>query len=76
LAGNPKKYSVSWIAKRIKGRGSNLLRDRFQQLKEWRPGHLWAPSCYHKTFKKSFIKKHFAIGGAWLGSGGEIKPVI
>ena len=43
----PPKYSVSWIAKRIKGRSSKLLRDRFQQLKEWCPGHLWAPSCYH-----------------------------
>jgi len=20
---------------------------RFRQLKEWCPGHLWAPSCYH-----------------------------
>ena len=29
----------------------------FPQLKEWCPGHLWAPSCYHKTFKKSFINK-------------------
>jgi hypothetical protein len=26
---------ISWIAKWIKG------------LKEWCPGHLWAPSCYH-----------------------------
>ena len=56
----PPKYSVSWIAKRIKGRSSkqNLLekaftekcfavRDKFPQLKEWCPGHLWAPSCYH-----------------------------
>jgi len=43
----PPKYSVSWIAKRIKGRSSKLLRDRFPQLKEWCPGHLWAPSCYH-----------------------------
>ena len=38
---------ISWIAKRIKGRSSKLLRDRFPQLKEWCPGHLWAPSCYH-----------------------------
>jgi putative transposase len=52
----PPKYSVSWIAKRIKGRSSKLLRDKFQYLREWCPGHLWAPSCYHKTFKKSFIK--------------------
>jgi putative transposase len=43
----PPKYSVSWIAKRIKGRSSKLLRDRFPQLKEWCPGHLWAPGCYH-----------------------------
>jgi len=43
----PPKYSVSWIAKRLKGRSSKLIRDRFSQLKEWCPGHLWAPSCYH-----------------------------
>jgi hypothetical protein len=43
----PPKYSVSWIAKRIKGRSSKLLRDEFPQLKVWCPGHLWAPSCYH-----------------------------
>jgi hypothetical protein len=41
------KYSVSWIAKRIKGRSSKLLRDQFLRLKEWCPDHLWAPSCYH-----------------------------
>jgi hypothetical protein len=41
------KYSVSGIEKRIKGRSSKLLRDQFPQLKEWCPGHLWAPSCYH-----------------------------
>ena len=62
----PPKYSVSWIAKRIKGRSSKLLRDRFSQLKEWRPGHLWAPSCYHKTFKKSFIKNASqSVGQGW-----------
>jgi hypothetical protein len=44
---NPPKYSVSWIAKRIKGRSSKLLRDMFPYLKEWCPDHLWAPSCYH-----------------------------
>jgi len=43
----PPKYSVSWIAKRIKGRSSKLLRDRFPYLKEWCLDHLWAPSCYH-----------------------------
>ena len=44
---SPPKYSVSWIAKRIKGRSSKLLMDRFQHLREWCPDHLWAPSCYH-----------------------------
>jgi putative transposase len=43
----PPKFSVSWIAKRIKGRSSKLLRDQFPRLKEWCPDHLWAPSCYH-----------------------------
>lgn len=36
---HPPEYSVSWIAKWIKGRSSKLLRDRFPQLKEWCPGH-------------------------------------
>jgi putative transposase len=71
----PPKYSVSWIAKRIKGRSSKRLRDQFPKLKEWCPGQFyadfpkgnqilqskigqyWAPSCYHKTFQKSFINK-------------------
>ncbi|MHC1610801.1 MAG: transposase [Candidatus Methanospirareceae archaeon] len=38
--------SARW-RKRLKGRSSKLLRDRFPQLKEWCPGHLWAPSCHH-----------------------------
>jgi len=62
----PPKYSVSWIAKRIKGWSSKLLRDQFPRLKEWCPGHLWAPSCYHKTFKKSFIKNASqSVGQGW-----------
>ena len=62
----PPKYAVSWIAKRIKGRSSKLLRDQFPQLKVWCPGHLWAPSCYHKTFQKSFIKNASqSVGYGW-----------
>ena len=64
----PPKYSVSWIAKRIKGRSSKLLRDQFPQLKVWCPGHLWAASCYHKTFQKSFIKN----ASQSVGHGGEV----
>jgi len=45
----PPKYSVSWIAKRLKGRSSKLLRDRFPELKDLCLGYLWAPSCYHES---------------------------
>ena len=39
---------------------------RFRQLKEWCPDHLWAPSCYHKTFRKSFIKNASqSVGHGW-----------
>jgi REP element-mobilizing transposase RayT len=62
------KYSVSWIAKRIKGRSSKLLRDQFPRLNEWCPDHLWAPSSYHKTFQKSFIKN----ASQSVGHGGEV----
>ncbi|MDI6810810.1 MAG: IS200/IS605 family transposase [archaeon] len=42
------------------------VRDRFSHLKEWCPDHLWAPSCYHKTFKKSFIKNASqSVGHGW-----------
>jgi len=43
----PPKYSVSYIAKRIKGRGSRELRKAFPHLKEWCNKSLWAPSCFH-----------------------------
>jgi putative transposase len=43
----PPKYSVSFIAKRIKGKSSRVLRKEFPHLKEWCRDHLWAPSCYH-----------------------------
>ena len=43
----PPKYSVSFIAKRIKGRSSRELREAFPHLKEWVGIGLWAPSCFH-----------------------------
>ena len=43
----PPKYSVSYIAKRIKGRSSRELREAFPHLKEWCGKGLWAPSCFH-----------------------------
>ena len=41
------KYSVSFIAKKIKGRTSRMLRQYFPHLREWCTDHLWAPGCYH-----------------------------
>jgi len=43
----PPKYSVSFIAKNIKGKSSRVLRKEFPHLKEWCEDYLWAPSCYH-----------------------------
>ncbi len=45
----PPKYSVSFIAKKIKGITSRVLRKEFPHLKEWCGDHLWAPSCYHSS---------------------------
>ena len=43
----PPKYSLSYIAKKIKGVSSKKLREEFPHLKEWCGDHLWAPSCFH-----------------------------
>ncbi len=41
------KYSVSYIAKRIKGSSSRILRKEFPHLVDWCGEHFWAPSCFH-----------------------------
>jgi REP element-mobilizing transposase RayT len=43
----PPKYSLSYIAKKIKGVSSKRLREEFPHLKDWCGDHLWAPSCFH-----------------------------
>ena len=43
----PLKYSVGFIAKRLKGRTGRVLRQEFPELKKWCERSLWAPSCYH-----------------------------
>ncbi len=43
----PPKYSLSFIAKRLKGRTSRIPRKEFPHLKEWCGEHMWAPSCFH-----------------------------
>ena len=37
---SPPKYSLSWIAKRLKGGSNKRLRNKFPNLREWCPGHL------------------------------------
>ena len=43
----PPMYSVSFIAKKIKGRSSGIMRQNFPHLKDWCKDHLWAPGWYH-----------------------------
>ncbi|MFU8766592.1 MAG: IS200/IS605 family transposase [Candidatus Methanoperedens sp.] len=38
----PPKYSVSFIARRLKGRSSRLLREKIPELKKWWKNGLWA----------------------------------
>ena len=72
----PPKYSVSWIAKRIKGRSSKMLRDQFPQLKEWCPGHLWAPSCYHGSVGHGWEVVERYISGQKGYENTDTVPVI
>ncbi len=44
---SPEVLLSGFIAKKIKGRSSRILRQHFPHLKEWCKDHLWAPGCYH-----------------------------
>lgn len=50
------KYSVSYIARRIKRRGSRELRKAFPPLKELCAKGLWAPSCYHGSVDRGEMR--------------------
>lgn len=50
----PPKHSLSFITKRIKGVSSKYLRDKFPELKEWCPKHLWAPGAFHGSVGHGF----------------------
>jgi putative transposase len=41
------RYSVSEIAKKIKGTSAKLLRERFPELIKWCPDGLWSPGNFH-----------------------------
>jgi putative transposase len=44
---HPPEYSLSFIARRLKGKKSRILRKEFPHLREWCGEHMWAPSCFH-----------------------------
>ncbi|MDD1744591.1 MAG: transposase [Candidatus Methanoperedens sp.] len=41
------RYSIGFVAKKIKGRSSRILGQESPHLKEWYGDHLWSPGCYH-----------------------------
>ncbi|WP_081810229.1 transposase [Candidatus Methanoperedens nitratireducens] len=57
----PPKYSLSFIAKKLKGRSSRILREEFPHLKEWCGYHLWAPSCFHGSVGQGWevVERYF-----------------
>lgn len=59
----PPKYSLSFIAKNLKGRSSRILRKEFPHLTEWRGEHFWAPSCFHGYVGSGWdvVKKYIEI---------------
>ena len=58
----PPKYSVSFIAKRLKGRTSRILRQEFPEQKKWCEKSLLAPSCYHGSVGhgREVVEKYIA----------------
>lgn len=71
----PPKYSVSFIAKRIKGISSRELRQQFPHLKEWCPDHLWAPSCFHGSVGHGWEVVERYIDGQKRYRGGVVSTV-
>lgn len=58
----PPKYSMSYIANRIKGKSSRVLRKEFPHLVEWCSKGLWAPSCFHGSvgYGKDVVEKYIS----------------
>jgi putative transposase len=50
----PPKFSLSFITLKIKGLSSKYLRDKYPELKEWCPKHLWAPGTFHGSVGHGF----------------------
>ncbi|TRZ90711.1 MAG: hypothetical protein D4R88_03185 [Methanosarcinales archaeon] len=39
-------FQQGFIAKKLKGRSSRILREEFPHLKDWCGEQLWAPGCF------------------------------
>ncbi len=79
----PPKYSVNFIAKKIKGRSSRILRKEFPHLREWCEDHLWSPGCYHvlsarvgKLLRNTFPRKIVLRKRKLYRPKNAIKPCI
>jgi putative transposase len=78
----PPKYSVSYIAKRMKGRSSRELREAFPHLKEWAGIGLWTPSCFHgsvghgREVVERYIQNQEAPNAKSLCAGSVLKSGV
>ena len=67
----PPRYSVSEMAKKIKGKSSKLLRERFPELKKWCPESLSSPGCFHGSVGhgaevvEKYIKSQEVLTKSW-----------
>jgi putative transposase len=68
----PPKYSLSFIAKKIKGRSSRILRQEFPHLREWCEGHLWSSGCYHGSVGQGWevVEKYISTQNCAAGQEG------
>jgi REP element-mobilizing transposase RayT len=65
----PPKYYLSYVAKKIKGRSSRILRQEFPHLRDWCEDHLWSFGCYHGSVGQGwevvekYISSQNCVGG-------------
>ncbi|MBU4374357.1 MAG: transposase [Euryarchaeota archaeon] len=54
---------MSFIARKIKGRSSRILRQTFPHLREWCDEHLWAPGCCHGSAGQGWdvVEKYISL---------------
>jgi len=65
---SPEVLLSGFIAKKIKGRSSRVLRQHFPYLREWCKDHLLAPGCYHGSVGHGWevVEKYIGTQESWL----------